>query len=496
MKVDLTIKVLFVSIFILTVCATELIVFGGLGIGVVLTVAAYFGCIYLYGKQLGKKQNMRQMGLGIIAVMTTICFVLFSNPILRVCNILFLGGVLLIHGIDCFNKSEYEAFSLKWWLEVVGIGSMLPFLYLCKPVEIVKTEVKEGKQEKVKTLGKMVIGLILAVPFLIVMMFLLISADAAFSGVVEVVFEKVIDLNIAYFVARVVVGSLLFFCLFSYFYGLGYGKKENEKIESGDRKIEIADKNEKVDFTILATMGTLLCMMYLVFCLSQSVYFVSAFKGVLPEEFSFAEYARRGFFETLPIAAFNLAAIATLNLVVDCKEQIGKIRYIHGMSTFIGGFTLFMTICAFSKMALYMGQYGLTLKRVEVAWFLAVIAMMIIMTIIKIYRTQFKLLRNLFIGFTIMYLGLNYVNIDYQVAHYNVNLYRQGIMSELSGMEELSTSAAGPLEQIVLETQDDELNESVRTLLEGYKEKLSNQKWQDWNVADHYVEKISNKMLG
>ena len=124
--------------------------------------------------------------------------------------------------------------------------------------------------------------------------------------------------------------------------------------------------------------------------------------------------------------------------------------------------------------------------RVYVAWFLIVGGITLLLIGIKTYYNKFKLTKNIFIVFTIMFLGLNYVNIDYRIAKYDADLYIIGNVNTVNAFWELSDSALEPLLKI------SEINEyETRDLLEEYKNRLDEKlNWEEWNVANHNAREI------
>ena len=137
-------------------------------------------------------------------------------------------------------------------------------------------------------------------------------------------------------------------------------------------------------------------------------------------------------------------------------------------------------------MWLYISVYGITVMRVYVAWFLIVGGITLLLIGIKTYYNKFKLTKNIFIVFTIMFLGLNYVNIDYRIAKYDADLYIIGNVNTVNAFWELSDSALEPLLKI------SEINEyETRDLLEEYKNRLDEKlNWEEWNVANHNAREI------
>lgn len=529
-------KWMLVGAFILAIIVMETIIFGGLGLGVVAGVIAYFICLVVFSKLYNKSTSKLAKWLLIPIVLCTLCFVIFGNTVLRGFNLVFLVALILIHALETFGKCEQAAFLPAWIGEVLNLGITLPFVYINKPIVIVKDEIGVGQKRNMRVIGKVLLGLVIATPILLVVVGLLASADAAFEGTIYYMFRN-LTFNFDNLGAKLLTVVILFFTFFSYFYGLSH--KEVKKVktnfigsdwkrksllmedESGEdlnKEDALINDNQQVreedmledrafgpksiylDFVVVSTIATLLCLVYLIFCLSQLAYFVSAFKGVLPPGFDTqSEYARRGFFETLPIVSFNLLGILFLSYVAN-REQGKKSIYIKGMISFITGFTIFMVISALSKMFMYMNRYGISLWRVYVAWFLILSLVIVLLAFTQVFWKKLQLIKIAFIVFTLMYLGLNYSNVDYLVARQNVNLYKAGKVSNLSGCYNLSSSALGPISELVamhpevLTYEDNRTYDTATDILSRLEYNLQDEKWQDFNLADYkgrvYIEKI------
>lgn len=481
---------LYISALVLAICITEFVIFGGLGIGISLASLIYLMCILLYGHQQGLKHNKRQIGFLGIIVATLGCFILFSNTLLRYGNVVFLVVILIIYTMDYLSESKYECFLPDWFVELLIKGIELPFANLEMPVKAIRTQLCPDKEKKVRIILKVLLGISVGIPILCGVMLLLMSSDAAFTALVRMSIDKVVLVGDIDIFGRLLCTVGVFWFVFCYFYGILFGK---EKEEESIQKAESEEKRES-DHIILVTVVTMVCLVYIVFCLSQGIYFVSAFKGVLPGGFSFAEYARRGFFETLPLGMFNLVMICILSTKRNRLSESIKKKYMLYLAMFLAVFSMFITISAFSKMFMYMKQYGLTIKRVQVAWALALIIMIIVMVSIKIYSQQFKLFRGLFIMISAMYLGLNYANVDYLVAKCNISLYKQGIKDNLSGCYDLSSSAIGP----IVEGLEGEELDDVQYILEEIATQSSmnvrSSKWQEWNAADSYARSVMDSI--
>ncbi len=70
-----------------------------------------------------------------------------------------------------------------------------------------------------------------------------------------------------------------------------------------------------------------ICLLQTFYLVSQIVYFFSAFPGFLPENYTYAEYARRGFLELCAVSLVNLTVIAVVLVFTKHKKRAtGKNR--------------------------------------------------------------------------------------------------------------------------------------------------------------------------
>ncbi|PHV70261.1 hypothetical protein CS063_11370 [Sporanaerobium hydrogeniformans] len=474
-------KWMLIGALLMAFVGVEWLLFGGLGVSVVICATMYFIWRLLAIRLIGSKVNNRSYLWFIPIVLCTLCFVLFSNPVLKVLNILFLIGLIVVQDIQLFIRTDKEFFSIEGVIEVLNLGVHLPFDYMNMPKEWLKASAGDEKKEWFQAVGKVFLGLLIAVPFIGILIILLASADAAFNGMLEFIFEH-INLRWTELIIKLPLMLFSFFFFISYFYGLQH-KKEKEGVM---RKEESSTK-PCLDFIVVGTVATLFCLVYVVFCFSQLAYFISAFSGILPSDFTYAEYARRGFFETLPLTLFNLAMLSILSYMSKWVEG-NKKRYVKGMMGFITGFTLFLVVCALSKMGMYMQEYGLTLKRVYVAWFLSFIIVITLLIFIKLWYKKINLIKSIVIAFIVMYLGLNYLNVDYLVAKQNIYLYQSGKTETLSFCFYLSTSAMGPVIELINESP--EPNENATNLMRDLKKQMEHKTWESWNLADYKANKL------
>ena len=188
-----------------------------------------------------------------------------------------------------------------------------------------------------------------------------------------------------------------------------------------------AKERKGLDTSFIAAFLGLLSAAYLVYLFSQLAYFVSAFSGILPKgyTFSYAEYARRGFFELCGIAAINLTLLY-LTLLLSRKKD-GKLpAVLCAMGTFIDVFTLFLICTAMAKMILYIRQYGATVLRLGTSAFMLCMAVVFLALLVRFFAPKVRVLPVAAVTAAVVLLVLGLGNLPGFCAKYNYTHYKNG----------------------------------------------------------------------
>ena len=139
------------------------------------------------------------------------------------------------------------------------------------------------------------IGLVISIPFLFIILNLLIEADAQFERLM-IMLPQLVTFRIDY-VIRFIVILIYTFGFFGFMQVL-----LQKKIEVIHK--ETSSKPFSLDGIISLTFIVLLDIVYMVFVAVQFKYF---FSGTLDSGLTYAEYARKGFFELLFVTIINLS---------------------------------------------------------------------------------------------------------------------------------------------------------------------------------------------
>lgn len=401
---------IFMGIFaVLSLCLVFFGFFGGMAIGFTISAIALVAALEVYTVKKGEFSFVSIASL-VLAVLSSVVFTLYASDTLsRFIAFLVLFASTALCTVSLTDKTVAD--------NINGVVK-LAFSTFLAPFSNVPVFVKSLlKNDKKKTAVQIIAAVGAAIPVLVVVIALLSSADAAFEGLVGKIAS-----SIGMTIFKLIVTAIVLIIVVSFAVTCKY--KLNEQSGAPLQP----EKARKFNSPFAVTFLGLIALVYLVYMFSQTAYFFSAFSGILPTgyEFSFAQYARRGFFETEVIAAINLI-LMTLVMWLTVRRENGKLNpIVKGLLTFIGVFTILFIATAISKMIMYIGEYGLTVLRLFTSVFMLATAVVIVAFIIRIFKPELKTMKYAAIISMALFTVLCLCGIDRTVASYNVNAYLNG----------------------------------------------------------------------
>jgi hypothetical protein len=180
----------------------------------------------------------------------------------------------------------------------------------------------------------------------------------------------------------------------------------------------------------------------------------SAFGEHLPEGFTYAEYARRGFFELCAVAGINLGILIVSHVFM--KREAGEAPRILKVETLIISlFTMLLIATALSKMVMYINVLGLTQLRVYTSWFMILLLFIFVIICIRQFK-KFNSAKTMLIGFVVMFMVLSYSNVDGLIAKYNIERYEAGTLKtlDIEAFYDLSDAAVPYIYDLYLKTDE------------------------------------------
>ncbi|MBR5490390.1 MAG: DUF4173 domain-containing protein [Oscillospiraceae bacterium] len=310
-------------------------------------------------------------------------------------------------------------------------------------------------QKSGKLILKIIIGLCIAfIPTVVVLA--LLSYDSAFNSLLNNIFSLGEGR-----IFNMILAAALGLPVAMYIFG-AYISAEDRKTANviTVASCEEAAKTVRVApaVTVLAATAPIL-FIYIVFFISQWSYYISGFTGVLPEGFSYADYAREGFFQLCIVSVINLAIVAMAGVFMNRGKAAAKWA-LKAISIIYAICTLVLIATALAKLFMYIEYYGLTPKRVYAAWFMAVLAIVFILVIIKQFVSRMQLIAASLSVLVIMFALLSFSGSERLIARYNVDRYLEGSLAtvDVSAMEPLRFASVP--EMVRLKTELEERGET------------------------------------
>lgn len=447
---------------VISILMTNFVLYGGFHLAFALTAAASIGCSWLYLRKSGRSFGWYEKALLILSLFIAGGFGRSDDSFVKFVMLLFLfTAVNLAFGIAA-GQNRRDPNGAASLLDAPRVFYRLGVGSLGRTNRGIVAGFKQGG-ESTRRIGAVGTGLLVSVPILMVMIFLLMKADAAFEGLMDLLPE----VELHEYIQSAFWGLCLTWILYSRAVALIRRPKEERAVKT------FAGLNPLTVNTVLI----MVCLMYTVYLFSQLAYLSGGLSGILPEEYTLAEYARRGFFEMAWLCAINLGLICGILWLIRCDGKLPLLTRIAG--TFIGGITIFFVITASAKMFLYIGSYGLTrlrvLTEVIMLWLAITTVLITIRLFVRIPYMKAVVLTAMVLGALVFWVDVNSF-----VAGYNMRAYRSGALEtiDVSHMGQLGAPGAEYLVELT-EDKDPLVAEMARDLL--LRKNFEIEDFRDWN---------------
>lgn len=379
---------------------------------VLLVIAGLLGITRLYGRAISRDV------LWLIAPVFFFSAMVFvrANFLLTALNITAVMLLLLLIAQIAFSE-PLSSFSIKDYL----LTMVTPFFFI---VALFKSfgdllTLRGVKADK-RVLGQIVTGVAITVPVLIVFFLLFASADLVFHRALSQIINFGVGPYLVFRTGLVLFAMSAFTGAYSYIF---------RKAEPGLSFPPAAPFERKpgsfghIESSIL--LGSVNALFF-TFILVQITYLFGGLANISEQGFTYAEYARKGFFELVAVAVIALAMLLLIEKFIAQKESGHSLLFKVLSSVFI---LQVMVILASSltRMSLYEHTYGFTELRLFVHVFIFFIAAVYVALTYKIHIDDrgniftFKvfLLIVAFLAF------MNALNPDSFVARQNMQRFRE-----------------------------------------------------------------------
>ena len=448
------------------------------GISVMLFVISFLvGFIFLMYKHK-KIENKKALILVIPITLLSATYFIYHNTLFQTINVLM---IVLLTIIMCIYTTRAHV-KIQGFL-VKGIELLAgTFESISDVIDNLKNKFKKKKDienEKSEKLKQGLKSFVYAIPVILVVLVLLMSADSVFANIFVNIFGEFKNIfmaeNFVMFCLRICIIMIFFFTFSGFFVNiLKTDTMFNSETEEKITEVHI----EKMTINMILTI---LNIFYFIFSIIQ---FTSLFSNMNTNNLDYATYARQGFFQLMMISFINIV------MIILAKVNKGDTSdYTKAMSILTLLFTVVILLSAFFRMNLYEKAYGYTYLRLFVYYILATEFILILPIGLWILDKKIDILKWTIGIVTVMYLILNFSNIESTIAERNVDRYFENQEENEIDLEYLfnhtGTDAIGQIKRL-LNAKDENVVIRVKEYLLREKEELQNTEtsWQETNLSE------------
>ena len=219
-------------------------------------------------------------------------------------------------------------------------------------------------------------GVFITLPVLIVFTMLLASADQVFNKYMTSIMTLNVSDEVIVRTIEIVIMTILFAGAFS------VALTKPAVISSNDKTIP--PKISQLEALILFGSVELL---FALFIILQIAYLFGGQNTIASQGFTYADYARRGFFELLVVACLSFGMTWLAERYLDRPEK-GHSRRFKYLSSILVIETMLIIASSFKRLWLYEEAYGFTNLRLFSHLFVVMIAVLFAALLYKIIRNQ------------------------------------------------------------------------------------------------------------
>ncbi len=334
---------------------------------------------------------------------------------------------------------------------------------------------REKRQQRGGVLASVVRGGIFALPIILVFAILLGSADTVFANYVSQALEGVwralgIE-SLGDTTARLVVTGCFVVAMTG---SLGFAlvrrptaepvtapnpPVEGEEAEEGESVLIDHKPKSKPGFKLGMVesgiiMGSVVAL-FAAFVSIQFAYFFGGERTVQVAGISFAQYARRGFFELVAVSVLTLG----LSLILDhvsVRQSKRENNVFRVLALMIVGLTTIMLVSASQRMWLYEEAFGFTQLRVYTHIFMLWLGVLFGVYVLAVFRLRMNIFSLGLVLAVIGYMGtLNLMDVDRYMADRNIARFHESQDLDIGFLNTLSADAVPAILTLWQEPQTD-----------------------------------------
>lgn len=447
---------------------------------IILIVVGLFTIAYFFKKQISKEVLWLLVPLIFFSAMVFVR----SSYLLTFLNVAASLLLLLVIAEASFGK-KVKSFLVGDYIKIF----FLPFKFI-RPLfqTLFNLSSLLGVNKNQKVLSQVVRGVLMAVPILFIFLLLFSSADLIFQKYVSDLIIFDIEPETIFRFMLVLISTLVYIGAYSY----SFREKKNQ----------IATQQNSKGYSVGHIESSILLgsvnILFFIFILVQLTYLFAGESNISTQGFTYAEYARRGFFELIAVAIVSLLLLLSAEKYVVKKETDHVLEF-KILSTALVVQVILIMASAFTRLSLYEEAYGFTALRLYSHAFIILLAVVFCLLLYKIYKDKRENIFafRVFISIVLFLVAINFLNPDVFIARRNIERFVITGKLDINYLSRLSSDAI-PDTIKLLNISNEDLRKGFARELYWYTQDdawLHFSKWQSLNMSRMRADEILNSKM-
>lgn len=324
---------------------------------------------------------------------------------------------------------------LQYTLESVTVG-WIETLQAIIPASTQIIGQADFSSQRLSNVRSVLRGVVLALPILALFTVLLGSADVVFANTIERALMLVIPNNVGSLIVQ-----LIMIGIFGFLFLVGCWTMITDRSEPL-AEAALSDLRRTFRLNIIEASTVLISVnaLFAVFVVIQARYFFGGEANINEQGYTYAEYARRGFYEMLAVSCMTMLLLVTFENLTQRKREAENV--FRTLVVLMVALTFVILIAAYRRLSLYEDAYGFTRIRVMSGTFMGWLAALLIVLLVALlmHRPQLFWIGCILAAFGFI-LTLNVINLDGYIADHNIKRFDETGKLDVSYLLSLSDDA-------------------------------------------------------
>lgn len=485
------------SALVLGICADYF--FNGrlLGISAPLFTGLSLALLLNVSVSEGRRPTRANLWLAALALCFALGLMVRATPLLVFLDLVAVCGSMFLL-VAYYRGASLIRLSL---IQIIGDSFKALLVATTEPLPLVARSARSIPATPSRQLMPVARGLLLALPVVGCFGGLLMSADSVFASYVweitELPFSWTLDvmrwtghLIFTLGVAYVCAGGMLAALATNPPTPAPHLTPDDQQASTtpaeGDTERLPMPRHRLLGFTEALTVLLAVDVLFGSFMLIQTTYFFGGINTLDRTGMTYADYARRGFFELLIVTCLALGLVGVLAYLTQRIER-WKQQAFNGSSAVLIVLMLGMLASAFQRLMLYEEAYGFTRLRLYTHSFMIWLAIVLPIFLVALYLNRFRVFVVGSIATGLVYLLLvNIVNTDALIVQENIARYQQSGRLDSYYLSTLSFDATPTLVASLDAVKGEKqryLNDHLIRQYHALDQMSQTQAWPSWHLG-------------